>query len=136
MVSFVMVLAYYFVLRPSSSVMLSKTKESFSEGSEDETCKGTNKTHSLLFFYMDTCPHCIDFKPIWEDFRKQFESKDKFAKVCLGEVSAKHDALLEKYKVNSFPTVLLVKNDDASVTPFNNDRTVEELTNFINQNVS
>lgn len=101
-----------------------------------KNCEGTTKPYSLIFFYMDSCPHCIDFKPVWEQVSKTVKSGKYADKLCLADVSAENDAILEKYNVSSFPTVLLVSNSGKSVVNFTGQRTPEGLLTFVSQNVS
>ena len=139
-IAFAAFMSYYFVFhfttkpQPMQKI-LPLPMEMYDDG-DDITCQNTDKPYSLVFFYMDTCPHCVDFKPIWQKFRNGFEGSDKAAKVCLGEASAENEAVLEKYGVNSFPTVLLIPSNGTSPIPFNSERTVAELQTFIDKNVA
>jgi thiol-disulfide isomerase/thioredoxin len=109
-------------------------KEQFFNGIQN--CEGSTKPYSLMFFYMDTCPHCIDFKPVWADFLDKVKTGKFSDKLCVADVSAENDSLLEKYGVKAFPTVLLVNNSGGGVTTFEGQRTPEGLLNFVSQNVS
>jgi thioredoxin-related protein len=138
-VAFVAFMSYYFIFhftkpQPMQQI-LPMPLEMFDE-EDNTTCQNTDKPYSLVFFYMDTCPHCVDFKPIWQKFRTSFEGTDKATKVCIGEASANNESFLEKYNVSSFPTVLLIPSNGDSPIPFNSERTVEELQTFIDQNVA
>lgn len=101
-----------------------------------KNCEGTTKPYSLMFFFMETCPHCVEFKPVWQKFLDDAKTQTFAEKLCICDISAENDSLLEKYNVSSFPTVVLVKNGDKSVTVFEGQRTLEGLVKFVNQNVS
>lgn len=131
----------YFKLFAKSSP--AKSMERFLERKESfnfdgvKNCESTTKPFSLNFFYMETCPHCVDFKPIWGKFQKQLGNSSMSSKVCMSDISAENDSILGKYNVTSFPTVLLVQNN-ANTKPkvFEGERTVEGLMKFISQNVA
>jgi thioredoxin-like negative regulator of GroEL len=96
-------------------------------------CQDSDKPYKLLFFFMESCPHCVDFQPIWKKFEN---NADKYKdKVCIAKVSADNDDALSKYKVKAFPTVILVK-PDKNVVSFEDNRTIESLTAFVDQHVA
>jgi thioredoxin-related protein len=138
-IAFVAFMSYYFLFsfatKPTKSVP-NTSLEMYENEEDDSTCANTNKPYAFVFFYMDTCPHCVDFKPVWQKFRNAFEGTDKATKVCIGEASAKNEAMLEKYRVNSFPTVLLIPSNSETPIPFDSERSVEELQAFIDKNVA
>lgn len=125
---------YYIFTMSSNKSPIEKFLDIENYEDNSATCDHTKKPYSLLFFYMDTCPHCIEFKPTWNKFKHSFENSKFHGKVCVGEVSADKEDVLSKYNVHSFPTVLLVTK--SKTIPFEGSRTVSELTNFVSQNVS
>ena len=102
-------------------------------------CGNTNAQYSLLFFYMSTCSHCIEFKPEWQKVRENIARTPQYAsKICLDDVSAENDDMISKYKIDSFPTLYLVSNNsDDSGMPirYEGSRTYDGLMTFISQNV-
>ena len=101
-----------------------------------QNCESTSKPFSLMFFFMETCPHCVDFKPIWGKWKNQVENKLS-KQLCITEVSAENDKLLEKYDVHSFPTVILVRNSSKSnPIVFHGERSVKGLNSFISENIT
>lgn len=108
-------------------------KETFHDGLKN--CEASDKPNKLFFFFMETCPHCVDFKPIWKDFVEESKNESYAKKVCIADVSAENDSLLTKYSVSAFPTVLLIKSD-GTVISFDEKRTLEDLKRFVSRNIS
>jgi thiol-disulfide isomerase/thioredoxin len=100
-----------------------------------KNCEGTDKPFKLLFFFMETCPHCVDFKPVWAKFMEESKNEPYAKKLCIADISAENDDLLTKYGVKSFPTVLLVRSDK-TVISFEEKRTVDDLKAFVSENIS
>lgn len=121
---------YYLLTMTSQKSPVEKFLDVETHTTSTDDCKHTKKPYSLLFFYMDTCPHCIEFKPTWNKFKSTFDNIN----VCIGEVSADKEDVLSKYNVHSFPTVLLVSKSDTK--PFEGSRTVQDLKQFVSDNVS
>jgi thiol-disulfide isomerase/thioredoxin len=84
---------------------------------------------------METCPHCVDFKPVWAKFMEESKNEPYAKKLCIADISAENDDLLTKYGVKSFPTVLLVRSDK-TVISFEEKRTVDDLKAFVSENIS
>jgi thiol-disulfide isomerase/thioredoxin len=100
-----------------------------------KNCEGSDKPFKLLFFFMETCPHCVDFKPVWQKFIEESKNEPYAKKLCIADISAENDNILTKYGVKSFPTVLLIRSDK-TVISFEDNRTVEDLKSFVSHNVS
>jgi thiol-disulfide isomerase/thioredoxin len=90
---------------------------------------------SLKYFYMNGCPHCEEFDPIWEDAIAKI-AKDHNIKMSeiesnsvmnFKKFNAESDEA-KKYKITSFPTVLYV---DTSVEEYNNGRNVDSIVKFV-----
>ena len=61
--------------------------------------------YKMMFFSMESCPHCVAFTPEWQEFAK--EAKKSLPKVCVSEHSS-DDKLTRTYKVQGYPTVIFV----------------------------
>ena len=82
----------------------------------------------VYYFYVDWCPHCIKAKPEWKAFDDQYEGKNIVKNGSLIQTyglnctdDTLHEALTKEYNIESFPTVLIIKNNvrydfDAKVT--------------------
>jgi thiol-disulfide isomerase/thioredoxin len=78
--------------------------------------EGTNKPTeivTLYFFYTDWCPHCKKSKPIWNSLKEELENKEfKGVNINFVEVDCdKEPALAEKFNVQGYPTIKLVKGN-------------------------
>jgi thiol-disulfide isomerase/thioredoxin len=76
---------------------------------------------------MDGCPHCDSFSPIWDEFKQdspiathKIESKDA-------------GAMMEKYKISGFPTILLLDENNNKLKELDGERTIDGLTAMISQ---
>lgn len=88
---------------------------------------------SLEYFYMENCPHCVNFSPIWDD------AVNKIKAANLNVVTKKHNALdsdsggkarADKFGVTSYPTVLYI--DGSTTTEYKaNPRTADGLLAFV-----
>ena len=87
---------------------------------------------------MENCPHCIEFKPVWKRFTDEFKKSKLASRLCITDISAENDALIDKYKITTFPSLLLFNNNSASQTPiqFDGEKTRDGLMTFITQNVA
>lgn len=112
-------------------------KESFHDGVRN--CENSTAPYSLIFFYMETCGHCIEFKPVWKKFTTEINKSEFASKLCVTDISAENDGLIEKYNITSFPTVYLINNNSSdSEMPivFEGERTVTGLMTFVSQNIA
>jgi thioredoxin-like negative regulator of GroEL len=118
------VVALIFALKFAHGKMQKKT-EYFAVSA----CEATDKPYTLIFFYMDGCGHCRDFRPTWQDFTDH--ASDEKKKVCFAEMSSENDAVMNAYNITGFPTVLLVNNAKNTTKTFNGPRTVDGLRAFV-----
>ena len=90
----------------------------------------------LLFFYADWCPHCKTAKPVWAELVSEYENKRihgysvTFTEVNCTTESAKVEEMMNKYKIEGFPTFKLIK--DGQVIEFDAKPTKDNLTQFLN----
>lgn len=91
--------------------------------------KKKKSTIKLIYFYMKGCPYCIKFENIWLAVSKRLSNlKIKTQKIN----GPKNPSLLKKYNLNSFPSLVLVKNNIPIY--FNNNRSVNNILNFVKYN--
>ena len=127
------VIVYYFVYKP-----ISTTPVVYSENSEHNTVGSSqnNKVSEIMFFYADWCPHCKTAKPIWNDIKSEYENKTIngykviFTEVNCTEDNAEIEDLMNKYNVEGFPTIKLLK--DGQVIEYDAKPSKETLTQFLN----
>lgn len=117
-------------------------KEGFAEAAVESsehlnTCDKTKSPYTIMFFYMETCPHCRDFEPVWNQFESYAQSNDMLSRtLCVTRVSAEDRETCRKFKIQGFPTVYLVNNKSHDKTEFKGARTLDALKNFVLQNVA
>ena len=111
-----LIIFYYF----NKYVLTNMNSENFENFENDRTKK-------LVYFYMDGCPHCDSFSPIWDEFKQdaplathKIESKDA------GE-------MMEKYKISGFPTIILLDENNNKLKELDGERTIDGLTAMISQ---
>lgn len=76
---------------------------------------------TLEYYSLSTCPHCVDFNPVW----KQFEEK---CPSCKKYVVDKDDVAREnasKHGIQGYPTIVVVENGKVIDEP--EDRTCGAL---------
>ena len=126
---FLMVMAYY--LYSSSS-----TKSSNEYVANRVHENGDMKSAEIILFYVDWCPHCKTAKPEWESVKEMYEGKkiNDYTIIftehnCTNE-SSETESLLNKYKVEGYPTIKLLK--DNQVIEFDAKPTKQYLEEFLN----
>lgn len=111
--------------------------ENFS-GLSDDSSSGSD--YRLLFFYANWCPHCKAAKPQMEQVKTELEKGPvngktvKLVNYDCTEPSPEMEAIMDKYQISSYPTILLVSSD-GNVTPFENKPTKDAVMNFLNSKV-
>lgn len=105
-------------------------KEGFESVDLDEETKSGKQ---LVLFYADWCGHCKKIKPVWDEAADEINDKDKnkkMLKVNCGGGSEKEKDIMEKYKIDGYPTIILFKNGKPS--PYegarNKDAFIEALS--------
>jgi len=84
----------------------------------------------LHYFYMEKCPHCNDFNPVWEEVSKKM--KETQMKVSMKKVNLQDEAnkeLVNKYGVSGAPTIIFVNGEKS--TEFNDERTSDAVLQFV-----
>jgi thiol-disulfide isomerase/thioredoxin len=78
----------------------------------------SNKTANMMLFYVDWCPHCKTAKPEWEELKTEYEGKQingytlVFSEYNCTTESAENDELMNKYKIEGYPTIKLLKDNE------------------------
>lgn len=113
---------------------------------------------AVYFFHVEWCPHCIKAQPEWNSFSAQYDNKEIDGYLvrcydidCTGDqgdaviqfdptsngaatgikpTSIKISDLIEKYNIESYPTIKLTKDD--LVVDFDAKVTHENLVKFVN----
>ena len=65
---------------------------------------------ALMLFSVDWCPHCLKTRKVWDEFKSTYKS-DKYI-ITFTEINCDTYAnIADSYKINEYPTIILVKND-------------------------
>ena len=89
------------------------------EQSSSDSTSGSTSEVDIMMFTADWCPHCKKAKPIWEEFNNTYDGKviNKY-KINVKTINCTNDSdpnvqnLLDKYNVEGFPTIKLIKNGE------------------------
>lgn len=86
----------------------------------------------LYLFKTDWCPHCKRAQPIFESMKKEYENKlVNGTRVLFKVVDCEQDpSLADKFKIEGYPTIKLVKDDQVIEYDAKPDR--EHLVQFLN----
>lgn len=120
---------YFYYIAP-------QVKAKYQPNGEFNVESGNGNTAELLFFYADWCPHCKTAKPIWNDLQNEYENKTingytvVFTEVNCSEETAEVDNMMNKYSVEGYPTIKLLK--DGQIIEYDAKPSKETLTQFLN----
>ena len=130
----VVILILYFWLRKPSQTF--QTLENFSGTSSGSS----GENYTLMLFFANWCPHCTAAKPEWETTKSQYSGKPinghhvNFVEYDCTEPGPDVESIMDKYKVESFPTIILV-SPTGTITHLDNKPTNSSIVNFLNTNV-
>ena len=77
----------------------------------------SNKTATLMLFYVDWCPHCKTAKPEWESLKSEYDGKNingytiTFVEYNCTDESEEVSQLMDKYNIEGYPTIKLLKDN-------------------------
>ena len=80
----------------------------------------------IRLFSVDWCPHCQKFAPEWEQLKQNGPSEITYTKID-GDAKPK---LLEKYKVQSYPTIIIENNGE--LKEYDGERTSGAIISHLN----
>jgi thiol-disulfide isomerase/thioredoxin len=89
-----------------------------------------------MLFYVDWCPHCKTAKPEWESLKTEYESKSingytvNFTEYNCTNESAETTQLMDKYSIEGYPTIKLVK--DNQIIEYDAKPTKSTMEQFLN----
>lgn len=87
----------------------------------------TPKTNfTIKLYYADWCPHCVEFKPIWNKLKINYKNKINFIDVnCT-------DNQPNLPFISGYPTIALFKLDK-HIENYENDRTYESFKQYLDK---
>jgi thiol-disulfide isomerase/thioredoxin len=124
------IFVYYYYVKPS----LNPTYTANNEKKHGE--EGTNNEAELMFFYTDWCPHCKTAKPDWAEVKAEYENKTIngyriiFTEVNCTTESEEVEKLMNKYKIEGYPTIKLLK--DGQIIEYDAKPSKDTIIQFLN----
>ena len=103
---------------------------------KDTNDEDEDKIVELLLFSTTWCPHCKSMKPDWEKIKETYTDrlingyKIIFIDVDCTNENSKNEELMNKYKIEGFPSIILVK--DKSPITFDANPSFDTLEQFLN----
>lgn len=95
----------------------------------DPLLESSDKT--MVLFYADWCGHCTKIKPEWDECAKKANKETKrMVKVDVGGKTKEQQALVEKYGIDGFPTILIFQN--GTPEPYQGERSADAFLKAIN----
>ena len=101
-------------------------------GKKDKKTQKKRKQHILHYFSADWCGYCKEFNKTWNQLVKANKKKNiEFKK---HSITDENENLLQMYNIQSFPTLLLVKNNGNRVKYQSDSRGKSEIEAFLKKN--
>lgn len=110
-------------------------KPEYVENKEFIAQEGTSDVQ-IVFFTVDWCPHCKKSLPIWKQFCDKYDGKvinghtincETFN--CTDDTDNVVKRTMDKYKIEGFPTIKMIKNDE--VYDYEAKPTMEQLEEWV-----
>lgn len=107
------VFVYKKYLVPKMNPTYAPNKEFIDKGEDSSDAE-------LLIFTVDWCPYCKKAMPVWKKFKEEYDGKTingynlNFRTInCTDENDAEVKDMLNKYGIDGYPTIKLLKDGDA-----------------------
>jgi len=131
-VGILLVISAYFIYKK-----MVNSKTSFHPNRENiPKDTNSNKTATLMLFYVDWCPHCKTAKPEWDSLKAEYDNKiingynlSLIEYNCTNE-SEEVSQLMDKYSIEGYPTIKLVK--DNQIIEYDAKPTKSTMEQFLN----
>jgi len=85
-------------------------------------------------FYAPWCGHCKKLAPVWDELGEIFE--DKAPNVVIAKMDATANALPDEIEIQGFPTLIFFPADNKQGVPYNDDRDLDSLKEFVIEHAS
>jgi thiol-disulfide isomerase/thioredoxin len=80
--------------------------------------------HTIKLFFADWCPHCVDFKPIWNSL------KNKYNTIKFIEIDCSENNPNLPY-VQGFPTIAIFDKNNNYIESYEDERTFNMFEKYI-----
>ena len=116
-------------------------KQAAKDFSDVANANTRKKIAEVYFFFAEWCPHCKTAKPEWVQFKEEYDKKvvndyeiSCIEIDCTNENNQDSSILISKYKIEGYPTILMMVNNnridyDAKVTKSGLEQLVISATN-------
>lgn len=110
----------------------------------DDVANKNNRNNEIevMMFHVNWCPHCKSALPDWQSFCDQYDNKivndylircNRNGNNCTDENDPSVIAMISSYKIDSYPTIILMKGDqrfdfDAKITKNSLDQFLQTAT--------
>lgn len=124
------VFVYYQYVKPTLNPTYSANREKMNHDGE------SSNVAELMFFYTDWCPHCKTAKPDWAEVKAEYENKTIngyriiFTEVNCTTESDEVEQLMNKYKIEGYPTIKLLK--DGQIIEYDAKPSKDTIVQFLN----
>jgi len=92
-----------------------------------------NEKDVFVEFYAPWCGHCKNLAPVWEQLGEAFADVKT---VTIAKMDATANHAPESLEIKGFPTLIFFPADNKAGVPFNGDRDLESLRQFVQQQAS
>lgn len=90
------------------------------------------KGDSAILFFRQSCPHCVETKPIWNQVVKRLGEKHPNLKVKLAKLNTKkYPKIAETENIRMVPTIKFYKKGFAEPVIFSGERSVDTMVDSI-----
>ena len=80
----------------------------------------------VVLFYADWCGHCKKIKPVWDEAAKEVNKDEKkMIKVNCGEGTKEEKAIMDKYDIDGYPTIIIFQ--DGKPSKYEGNRNKEDF---------
>ena len=129
-----MVVAYYFIYKSNRDEGFDSKKNSKSKKSNSSPPNLTPESDETVvaLFYADWCPHCVDFKPDFEQAMEELNNTTPKSKKLRFEMvdCTETNSLSKEHNVSGYPTVKILGSDGKS-SEYSGKRKYADLKKYL-----
>jgi protein disulfide-isomerase A1 len=85
-------------------------------------------------FYAPWCGHCKKLAPVWDELGEVFE--DKASHLVIAKIDATANSYPETIDIKGFPTLIFFPADNKQGIPYNEERDLDSLKDFVIEHAS